>query len=100
VGTLLLTFALVFARPRMAELFAQPRWLLIGGVLGPIYVVVLTIATPLVGVGMTMVGVLCGQVAGSLLIDHFGWLGSVRRPVDPLRLAALGLILAALWLIH
>ncbi|WP_445010744.1 DMT family transporter [Vreelandella stevensii] len=99
VGALLLSLALLFAPKRqLGALFQQPRWLLTGGLLGPIYVIVLTLATPLVGVGMTMVGILCGQVAASLAIDHLGWLGSERRRVDGYRLAALAMILAALWL--
>ena len=99
VGALLLSLALVFSpRPRLGTLFRQPRWMLTGGILGPVYVIVLTVATPLVGVGMTMVGILCGQVAASLAIDHFGWLGSERRAVDGYRVLALLMILAALWL--
>ncbi|BCB59975.1 MULTISPECIES: DMT family transporter [Halomonadaceae] len=99
VGSLLLSLALLFSPKRqLGALFEQPRWLLSGGVLGPVYVIVLTLATPLVGVGMTMVGILCGQIAASLAIDHFGWLGSERRQVDGYRLAALVMILAALWL--
>jgi transporter family-2 protein len=99
VGALLLSLALVFSpRPRLGTLFRQPRWMLTGGILGPVYVIVLTVATPLVGVGMTMVGILCGQVAASLAIDHFGWLGSERRAVDRYRVLALVMILAALWL--
>ncbi|APG05513.1 hypothetical protein BJI69_17460 [Luteibacter rhizovicinus DSM 16549] len=100
VGSLLLTFGLVFGRPRLALMFAQPRWLLTGGVLGPLYVAALTLATPFIGVGLTMVGILFGQVAASLVIDHFGWLGSARRAVDGYRAGALVAILAALWLIH
>lgn len=101
VGGLLLSLAMVFVgRAPISTLFNQPRWLLTGGLLGPIYVVVLTVTTPLVGVGMTMVGILCGQVAASLVIDHFGWLGSERRAVDSYRIGALVLILAALWLIY
>lgn len=47
-----------------------------------------------------MVGILCGQISASLVIDHFGLLGSARRAIDRYRLGALGLILAALWLIY
>ncbi|MGQ7261901.1 DMT family transporter [Vreelandella sp. V005] len=99
VGALLLSLALVFSPKRhLGTLFKQPRWLLTGGILGPVYVIVLTLATPLVGVGMTMVGILCGQVAASVAIDHFGWLGSEQRKVDGYRVGALVMILAALWL--
>lgn len=100
VGSLLLTFGLIFGRPRLPLMFKQPRWLLTGGVLGPIYVVSLTIATPLIGVGLTMVGILFGQVATSLIIDHWGLLGSNKRAVDKYRIGALVAILAALWLIQ
>ena len=100
VGSLLLTFGLVFGRPRLGLMFSQPRWLLTGGLLGPLYVAALTIATPYIGVGLTMVGILFGQVAASLAIDHFGLLGSARRKVDGYRAGALVAILAALWLIH
>ncbi|MGM0823580.1 MAG: DMT family transporter [Pseudomonadota bacterium] len=99
VGALLLSVALVFTPNRqLTTLFQQPRWLLTGGILGPVYVIVLTLATPLVGVGMTMVGILCGQVAASVAIDHFGWLGSEQRKVDGYRIGALVMIATALWL--
>jgi bacterial/archaeal transporter family-2 protein len=101
VGGLLLSLALAFVpQPTVRALFAEPRWLLSGGLLGPIYVVVLTVATPLVGVGITMVGILCGQVGASLVIDHFGLLGSPRKPINPARVLALLLTPAALWLIR
>ncbi len=78
----------------------QPRWLLTGGLVGFIYTIILTITTPLVGVGTTMVGILCGQMTASLAIDHFGLLGSERRAIDIYRVGALVLILIALWLIY
>jgi len=100
IGSILLTFGLIFGRPRLGLMFAQPRWLLSGGVLGPVYVGALTVATPHIGVGLTMVGILFGQVGASLAIDHWGWLGSVKRQVDRYRIGALIAILAALWLIQ
>lgn len=100
MGSLLLSLGLVFNRAKLGALFSQPRWMLTGGVLGPVYVLALTLATPHIGVGMTMVGILFGQVAASLVIDHQGWLGSARRAVDRYRVGALAAILAALWLIH
>mgnify|MGYP001556536745 FL=1 len=100
LGSILLTFGLIFSRPQLSLMFKKPRWLLAGGVLGPIYVVSLTVATPHIGVGLTMVGILFGQVATSLVIDHWGLLGSNKRAVDKYRIGALIAILAALWLIQ
>lgn len=101
VGALLLSVALVFAPKRsLSNLMAHPRWLLTGGILGPVYVIVLTLATPVIGVGITMVGILCGQVAASLVIDHFGLFGTPRRQMDRYRLSALALIIVALGILH
>lgn len=101
IGSFLSTLALVvLKRNSFAKLLRQPRWLFMGGILGPAYVIVLTIATPLVGVGITIVGILSGQILASLLIDHFGLLGSERRAIDIYRVSALTLILVALWLIY
>ncbi|MBT9386225.1 DMT family transporter [Pseudooceanicola sp. CBS1P-1] len=101
VGSLLLSLALIFApRRSLPQLFSQPRWMLNGGVLGPVYVVVITTATPLLGVGTTMVAILFGQVATGLLLDHFGAFGAARQKVDGYRLGALALIAGALALIH
>ncbi|WP_421215537.1 DMT family transporter [Aeromonas jandaei] len=73
-----------------------PKWQLIGGLLGPIYVVALTLSTPMLGVAMTMICVLLGQVTKSFAIDYFGWFGMSKRATRPLRLVALGCIALAL----
>lgn len=67
LGSILLTFGLIFSRPQLSLMFKKPRWLLAGGVLGPIYVVSLTVATLHIGVGLTMVGILFGQVATMII---------------------------------
>ncbi len=71
LGALLLSIGMIFGRPDTKLLFSQPRWMLLGGALGPIYVVALTVATPHIGVGLTMVGILFGQVLASLCVDHW-----------------------------
>ena len=105
IGVLVFSVAMVVLklagkRNYLATLPKQPRWLLTGGLVGFMYTIVLTITTPLVGVGTTMVGILCGQISASLVIDHFGLLGSERRAIDRYRIGALALILLALWLIY
>ncbi|MBS4090706.1 DMT family transporter [Pseudomonas rustica] len=100
VGSAILFLLLLFAGPQKGPaLNTLPRWQLIGGLLGPIYVVVLTLATPHIGIAMTMIAILSGQVAKSVLIDHFGWFGATRKKVNGERWLALLLIVAALVLI-
>lgn len=101
IGILVFSIAMVIQRRSyILKLAKLPPWLLSGGLVGFAYTLVLVVATPLVGVGATMVGILCGQITASLAIDHFGILGTEKRKVDSYRIIALGLILAALWLIY
>ncbi|MCW8327839.1 DMT family transporter [Photobacterium sp. SDRW27] len=73
-----------------------PRWQLIGGILGSLYVVVLTLSTPVISVAMTMVCVLFGQITKSFAIDYFGWFGVARKPTNPMRVIGLIFVLIAL----
>ncbi|VDZ78196.1 Uncharacterized protein conserved in bacteria [Salmonella bongori] len=72
VGAALTFLLMLFFSPRNSpSFFSLPGWQLLGGVLGPVYVVILTVATPVIGIAMTMIGILAGQVFKSLIIDHF-----------------------------
>jgi len=100
VGAALTFLLMLFFSPRNSpSFFAQPSWQLLGGVLGPIYVIILTIATPAIGIAMTMIGILAGQVFKSLIIDHYGLLGTPHRKINSKRIIALGFIIAALVLV-
>ncbi|NBB59403.1 EamA-like transporter family protein [Pseudomonas sp. ODNR1LW] len=100
VGSAILFFLLLLSGPQQGPALGElPRWQLIGGFLGPVYVVVLTLATPHIGIAMTMIAILSGQVGKSVLIDHFGWFGTTRKKVNAERWLALLLIVAALVLI-
>lgn len=100
VGAALTFLLMLFFSPRNSpSFFTQPSWQLLGGVFGPVYVIILTIATPAIGIAMTMIGILAGQVFKSLIIDHYGLLGTPHRKIDSKRIIALGFIIAALVLV-
>ena len=100
VGAALTFLLMLFFSPRNSpSFFAQPSWNLLGGVLGPVYVIILTIATPAIGIAMTMIGILAGQVSKSLIIDHYGLLCTPHRKIDNKRIIALIFIVLALVLV-
>ncbi|MEG3111250.1 MULTISPECIES: DMT family transporter [Pantoea] len=100
VGAALTFLLMLFFSPRNSpSFFAQPSWTLLGGILGPIYVVILTVAVPTIGIAMTMIGILAGQVFKSLVIDHYGLFGTAHRKIDSKRIIALIFIIAALVLV-
>lgn len=100
VGAALTFLLMLFFSPRNSpSFFTQPSWQLLGGVLGPVYVIILTVVTPAIGIAMTMIGILAGQVFKSLIIDHYGLLGTPHRKIDTKRIIALMFIIAALVLV-
>ena len=97
VGAALTFLLMLFFSPRNSpSFFSQPPSLLLGGVLGPVYVVILTIATPNIGIAMTMIGILAGQIFKSLIIDHYGLFGTTERKIDVKRVIALAFIIISL----
>ncbi len=101
VGTALLWLIRFFTpQGRFSDWNSIPRWQLVGGMLGPIYVVVLTVSTPILGVAMTMICVLLGQVTKSFAIDYFGWFGMPRQAAHPLRVLSLVFIVLALCFVY
>lgn len=97
VGAALTFLLMLFFSPRNSpSFFAQPSWQLLGGILGPIYVITLTIAVPIIGIAMTMIGILAGQILKSLVIDHYGLFGTQHRKIDHKRIITLVFIIAAL----
>lgn len=69
----------------------NPWWMWIGGFLGAMFVFGNAYLSPLIGTGLTVMTILLGLMAGSLLIDQFGLLGARRKRVTLLQ--ALGLVL-------
>lgn len=81
-------------------LFTAPKWQLIGALFGVVYILVNVFAVPRVGIAAATVAVITGQLAMSLLIDHFGWFGNAVIPLDGGRYAAIALLIGALALIY
>jgi transporter family-2 protein len=87
--------------PGRAQLLAVPGWAWLGGVLGAFYVVATIIAGPRLGAAALLALVVLGQLATSLLVDQFGWLGFSQHPLTPLRLlGALLLFGGVLLIVH
>lgn len=76
-----------------------PWWAYLGGLLGLVFVFATLLAAPQVGVTVTFVAVILGQVAAAAVIDRFGLLGIAARPISLERVVALALLAVALMLL-
>ena len=89
-----------FNRVAQAAKSGMPWWIWFGGSLGAFFVFGSVILVPLVGTGLTVIFSLLGMIIGSLMVDQFGILGAPRKPIIPVQILGLLLLLAGVGLIR
>ena len=78
------------------KLGSAPSWMLVGGLLGAIYVLSVTWGVSQLGVVTMVAGLIFGQMAAAMVIDATGILGMAVREISLQRIAAAGLVAAGL----
>ncbi|MCM3766189.1 DMT family transporter [Neobacillus niacini] len=101
VGTLaLFFFVLFFGKGNLLAMATVPKWQLIGGFLGVVYLIIGVYTVPKIGVAATLVAVIAGQIIMGAIIDHFGLFGGTRLPIDLKKMVAIMLLLTSLYLFN
>lgn len=77
-----------------------PWWAWVGGLLGAFYVTAVVVAVPRIGAALMIACTILGQLAAALALDHFGWLGVPRVPINPWRVLGAALLLTGVLLIQ
>lgn len=90
---------LFFGKGKLSYAVEAPKWSLLGGALGVVYLTAIVISVPFVGVGITMVSVIIGQLVMSMVIEHYGWLGSKQTSINKEKVFAVISMCVALILI-
>ncbi|MDX8046765.1 DMT family transporter [Gracilibacillus sp. S3-1-1] len=100
MGTLILgILMLFFGKGKLSYTFEAPKWSLLGGALGVVYLTAIVISVPFVGVGITMVSVIIGQLIMSMVIEHFGWLGMKQTKINKEKVfAVISMIIALIFM--
>lgn len=83
---------------KVSELTKTHWWVWAGGgLLGAFAVAIGLIGIPKVSAGIVIAATVFGQLLSAVVIDHFGWFGVPRVPLNPWRVAgALGLFACVL----
>ena len=77
-----------------------PWWVVIGGIVGVIFVIGSIIAAPVLGVALFFVCVVAGQLLGSTVIDQFGAFGLAVKPITAMKLVGISLVALGAALVH
>jgi bacterial/archaeal transporter family-2 protein len=101
IGTLALSFVVIFfGKGNIFAVSHVPKWQLIGGLLGALYVFIMVLVVPKIGVTASFIAVIAGQLIIGAIIDHFGLFGGKQVPLDLKKILAIGLLFAALFLFN
>lgn len=93
-------FILFLGKGNVLGILEAPKWQLSAAFLGTMYLLLTVMAVPRIGVIATNIAGITGQLVIGMLIDHFGWFGSLAIPFDLKRLAALLFMMMALYFIY
>ncbi|OUO98403.1 DMT family transporter [Barnesiella sp. An22] len=87
-------------RMRMAFKKENPWWMWLGGICGAIAVFGNSWLIPQIGAGAFFMALLLGQMLLSLLMEKYGWMGSVQKQISYLQLAGVALMIAGVAIIR
>jgi len=75
-----------------------PWYTLAAGVVGLIIVGTIGYTVPRLGLTRAFTIIIAAQLIVAALLDHFGMLGAVTRPLDVSRLIGIGILVLGVWL--
>jgi len=73
------------------QLGNAPGYAWLGGIVGAFYIISTIVASPKIGLALFLALVIGGQLVMSVIVDHYGLLGAVVKPITWLK--GLGLLL-------
>lgn len=98
-GALIALLPLLFSGGgKLGQWKQLPWYTLIAGVFGLVVISAISYMIPRVGVAAAIITVVAGQLLVSTILDHFGLLGAMVRPLDATRAVGLAVLLVGVWL--
>jgi bacterial/archaeal transporter family-2 protein len=89
---------LFYGGGRLAQWRSIPWYALVAGIFGLIVIGAISYMIPRIGVAGAITTIVAGQLLVSTILDQFGWLGTMARPMDPTRAIGLAVVLLGVWL--
>lgn len=85
---------------KLSALREAPIWQVLGGgIVGSIFVTTALTVAPRIGAASWIALALAGQITASLALDHFGWIGFTRQPINLYRVLGALLLFAGVVLV-
>ena len=89
---------LFYGGGKLAQWKQLPWYTLVAGVFGLVVISAVSYMIPRVGVAAAIVTIVAGQLLVSAVLDQYGWLGAMARPLDFSRAIGLIVVFMGVWL--
>jgi len=89
---------LVYGGGKLGQWRSVPWYALLAGVFGLVVIGAISYMIPRIGVAGSIITVVAGQLLVGTILDQFGWLGAMQRPLDATRLLGLVIVMLGVWL--
>lgn len=83
----------------LQQLSQAPLYAWLGGLVGAFYIISSIVASPKIGIATFLALIIGGQLVMSLVLEHFGWLGTAVRSISWVKVLGLALILVGIILV-
>ncbi|OGO25365.1 MAG: hypothetical protein A2Y54_08465 [Chloroflexi bacterium RBG_16_51_16] len=75
-----------------------PWYAVVAGIFGLVVIASVSYLIPRIGIAASITTIVAGQLIVGAVLDHFGLLGAVVKPIDPIRVIGLLIVMAGVWL--
>jgi bacterial/archaeal transporter family-2 protein len=89
---------LLYGGGKLGQWRSVPWYVLLAGIFGLIVIGAISYMIPRIGVAGAITTIVAGQLLVSTVLDQFGLLGTIARPMDPARAIGLAVVLFGVWL--
>ena len=89
---------LIFGGGKLSQWRSLPWYAFLAGVFGLVVIAAISYLIPRIGVAGSIITVVAGQLLVGTILDHFGWLGAMERPLSGPRLIGLAVVMLGVWL--
>lgn len=89
---------LFYSGGKLAQWKQLPWYTLIAGAFGLVVIGAVSLMIPRVGVAASIVTIVAGQLLVSAILDQYGLLGTMVRPLDLTRALGLAVVFVGVWL--
>jgi transporter family-2 protein len=89
---------LIYGGGKLNHWRTVPWYALGAGAFGLVVIFSMSYMIPRIGVAPALIILLSGQLLVGSVLDHFGLLGAVQRPIDLMRVIGLAVVFLGVWL--